>query len=490
MKQLTCEMCGGTIKFKQDATIGVCDSCGSKYTIEEAKKIMEESIIKKNSPVKGVAKENNTNKNSLSNQVENLYAMARNAKDEDNPEMAVEFYRSLTIQDRYNWEPLFYYSYFNDIHCDSLGDTTDSLGKVFYFIEKSEENADEKWDIAKEIVERIDVLCEIFLQKQPFAVAELQVKMADFLEKYFADRTLDIVTSYLKSSVANYLQLDSSDWFTLAYDKKVKKIEDRIKKMEPKYEAILPILKLLETLDLHYTIFPEEYSEEFWLAIKYHIKNIHPEYVSKVQHFADTAQEKIMQSIESRRKYYGNEGFEKIKEGKNKIFDEFHSESKVREQIKEYVDLGKRLCENNHSQNTNNINTQELPKDKQKANCALEKTNSNKNKQSKKKIGIIFLSVIAGIIVLIVAFSFFGNRIDNDLVGTWRAEQDSSMSITFKNNGDMIVRSENAVDDGLSYKIDDDTVVVTFANNDTETYGFVVEGDTLIFGEYYYSRIE
>lgn len=125
-----------------------------------------------------------------------------------------------------------------------------------------------------------------------------------------------------------------------------------------------------------------------------------------------------------------------------------------------------------------------------KSKTVSKPTNSNKNKQSKKKIIIICSSVIAGIIALIVIFSFFGNRIDNDLVGTWRATQDSSISITFKNNGDMIVRSANAVDDELSYNIDDDTVVVTFANNDTETYGFIVEGDSMIFGEHYYSRIE
>ena len=54
----------------------------------------------------------------------------------------------------------------------------------------------------------------------------------------------------------------------------------------------------------------------------------------------------------------------------------------------------------------------------------------------------------------------------------------------------MIVRSANAVDDGLTYKIDGDTVIVTFANDDTETYGFAVEGDTLIFGEYYYTKLK
>lgn len=82
------------------------------------------------------------------------------------------------------------------------------------------------------------------------------------------------------------------------------------------------------------------------------------------------------------------------------------------------------------------------------------------------------------------------NHKSSDIVGTWKAERDSSVSITFKNNGDMIVRSKSAVNDKLSYKIVNDTVTVTYAPNDTETYGFVVEGDTLIFGEYYYTRVK
>lgn len=488
MTLFKCKMCGGTIKFGQDAFIGICDSCGSEYTFDEAEEMMEEDTTE----VKSTAE------NKHSDYVENLYEMARNAKDEDNPELAVEFYRSLTIYDKYNWEPLFYYNYFKAIHYDSLEDLTDSLGKVFYFIDRSEKSADEKWSVAKEIVERIDVLCEIFVKKQALAVAKLQAKMADFLEKYFADKTLDIVTSYLKSSLENYLQLDSSDWLVvkknLVYQEEVKTVENHIKKIDPKYEAILPILKFLD--GLNDTIFPEEYSEEFSLAIKYHIKNINPEYVSKVQYFADTAQKEILHSIESRRKYYGNEGFEKIKENKNKIFDEFHSESKVQEQIKEYVELGKRLSENNYYQNTNNSDKQELPKDKPKENDTHKQNNisknfnTNKNKQSKKKVGIICILAVIAIVALIVAFSTFGTKVDSDIVGTWRAEHDSSVSITFKDNGDMIVRSANAVDDGLSYKIDGNNVIVTFANDDTETYGFVVEGDTLIFGEYYYSKIE
>ena len=35
MKQLTCEMCGSTDLLKQDGVF-VCQSCGCKYSVEEA----------------------------------------------------------------------------------------------------------------------------------------------------------------------------------------------------------------------------------------------------------------------------------------------------------------------------------------------------------------------------------------------------------------------------------------------------------------------
>ena len=39
MKQMTCERCGSTDLVKQDGMF-VCQSCGCKYTVEEARKLM------------------------------------------------------------------------------------------------------------------------------------------------------------------------------------------------------------------------------------------------------------------------------------------------------------------------------------------------------------------------------------------------------------------------------------------------------------------
>ena len=44
MKQITCEMCGSTDLVKQDGVF-VCQSCGIKYSVEEAKKMMVEGKV-------------------------------------------------------------------------------------------------------------------------------------------------------------------------------------------------------------------------------------------------------------------------------------------------------------------------------------------------------------------------------------------------------------------------------------------------------------
>lgn len=44
MKQLTCEMCGSTDLIKQDGVF-VCQSCGCKYSVEEAKKLMIDGTV-------------------------------------------------------------------------------------------------------------------------------------------------------------------------------------------------------------------------------------------------------------------------------------------------------------------------------------------------------------------------------------------------------------------------------------------------------------
>ena len=58
MKQLTCEMCGSTELIKESGFF-VCQTCGCKYSVEEAKKMMIEGTVDVQGTVKVVGNAKN-----------------------------------------------------------------------------------------------------------------------------------------------------------------------------------------------------------------------------------------------------------------------------------------------------------------------------------------------------------------------------------------------------------------------------------------------
>lgn len=100
MKQLTCEMCGSTELIKQDGYF-VCQVCGCKYSVEEAKKMMIEGTVE----VQGTVKVDN------SALVEKYLANARRAKEKEDWEETEKYYNLVEQNDPNNIEAIFYSSY-------------------------------------------------------------------------------------------------------------------------------------------------------------------------------------------------------------------------------------------------------------------------------------------------------------------------------------------------------------------------------------------
>lgn len=100
MKQLTCEMCGSTDLMKQDGVF-VCQSCGCKYSVEEAKRMMVEGTV----DVQGTVKVDN------SAFVEKYLANARRAKNKTDWEEVEKYYNMVEQNDPQNIEAIFYSSY-------------------------------------------------------------------------------------------------------------------------------------------------------------------------------------------------------------------------------------------------------------------------------------------------------------------------------------------------------------------------------------------
>ena len=92
MKAITCEMCNSTDILKQDGFF-VCQSCGTKYTVEEAKKLMIDGTVE----VQGVVEV----KNAV--QLENLIRLAQKSFDSKNYAQAEEFCNQIIAIDGNNY---------------------------------------------------------------------------------------------------------------------------------------------------------------------------------------------------------------------------------------------------------------------------------------------------------------------------------------------------------------------------------------------------
>lgn len=100
MKTITCEMCGGIDLVKTDGYF-VCQNCGTKYTVEEAKKMMIEGTV----DVQGTVKVDN------SAFVEKYLANARRAYDKEDWEEVEKYYNLVEQNAPSNMEAVFFSAY-------------------------------------------------------------------------------------------------------------------------------------------------------------------------------------------------------------------------------------------------------------------------------------------------------------------------------------------------------------------------------------------
>lgn len=100
MKQLMCEMCCSTDLLKQDGVF-VCQACGCKYSVEEAKRMMIEGTV----DVQGTVKVDN------SAFVQKYLANARRAYEKEDWEEVEKYYNMVEQNDPQNIEAVFYSAY-------------------------------------------------------------------------------------------------------------------------------------------------------------------------------------------------------------------------------------------------------------------------------------------------------------------------------------------------------------------------------------------
>ncbi len=101
MKQLICEVCGGTELLKNEGNF-VCQTCGAKYSLDEVRKMMlgEQATGTSNTLNESNAPTQNTN----SVQIENLLNLAKSSYDSKNYSQAEEFCNQVIALDGQNYD--------------------------------------------------------------------------------------------------------------------------------------------------------------------------------------------------------------------------------------------------------------------------------------------------------------------------------------------------------------------------------------------------
>lgn len=102
MQAIKCELCGSNSFTKEDGYF-VCNHCNTKYTLEEAKKMMIEGTVNV--------------KVDDSEELNKLYQIARRARDEENNQNAAKYYEMILMKDPSSWEANFYTVYFQAMSC-------------------------------------------------------------------------------------------------------------------------------------------------------------------------------------------------------------------------------------------------------------------------------------------------------------------------------------------------------------------------------------
>ncbi|MBQ6702509.1 MAG: TFIIB-type zinc finger domain-containing protein [Clostridia bacterium] len=100
MKSFVCEMCGGNDIEKADGMY-VCKSCGTKFTPEEAKKLLVEVTVKQDN----------------SGKIETLLSAAQKARESQNWKSAEVYYQDLFAEDPDNWEAAYFSVYAVSMQC-------------------------------------------------------------------------------------------------------------------------------------------------------------------------------------------------------------------------------------------------------------------------------------------------------------------------------------------------------------------------------------
>ncbi len=283
MKALTCEMCGSTNLVKKDGVF-VCQSCGTQYSVEEAKKMMVEGTV----DVKGTVKVD------TSDELNNLYEIARRAKDSGNFENAAKYYDMILAKDPQSWEANFYVPYGRIMSCKSEEVKTcsislnNSLAFIVQLVRDDMTSQDEQKNILLEIEKRLTEAekavsnkaikllkvdeCMNYYEAQS-EVFRILYGFGDCLEACFGEKYSEIavriwkyVIEYETRCFVNNKYVRIGTYFENKVKKHISEYEEKIRKYDSSYQ---PQLKSSEGCYIATAVYGSYDCPQVWTLRRY-----------------------------------------------------------------------------------------------------------------------------------------------------------------------------------------------------------------------------
>lgn len=227
MKRLACEMCGGTDLIKQDGVF-VCQNCGMKYSVEDAKKMMIEGSVKIDN----------------SDRIKNYLELARAAKSEDDSMTAAKYYALLLEEIPNSWEAKFYSTYYAAMECKvkeayKMCVKMEKLANPILTTIKTNEPENLHAKYVLEIAEKMSEISLMFARGNSDSAAKevpnMLILWGDQLEENFSNIS-DIASKSADFwEAALSLIIDTYGTGEKAIDDKISQYSEKIKKYHPTY---------------------------------------------------------------------------------------------------------------------------------------------------------------------------------------------------------------------------------------------------------------
>ncbi|MCR4645246.1 MAG: TFIIB-type zinc finger domain-containing protein [Oscillospiraceae bacterium] len=254
MKQLICEMCGGTDLVKQEGFF-VCQNCQTKYSVEEARKMMMGEDGGEPISVKV----------DTSKELENLLVLARRARDDGNSENAEKYYSQVLVKDPSSWEANFYATYFQSMQC-KIGEIQSAANRltncedtVLKLIKENVTDPDEQMKTVDEVAARLIRSSKAlfnsyknhydgisytiqgrFTQEYVNACAaarDIVYYCGDYIIQFFGDDYGKIAAACWKVGIEEHSILVPKFANRQVNIDKIKAYEEKVKKYDPDYQA-------------------------------------------------------------------------------------------------------------------------------------------------------------------------------------------------------------------------------------------------------------